>query len=441
MRNAKKWKWILCICLCLCLMAGMLSGCYLNGSTFTIYLGEEGSSDSGSGGSDTGDDSDDADSGDDADGDDDDSGSTATYLTPTRDYTEWQEYTSEELVAEDISEKEIAYQFSAEDIELSEREYDVLVNLYADGYAQIRQYYLTGGYYVVYYGYWANMNDEYLYFGISCHTNSYSTYEGVIYGISYSYTLTIGDDGFETFGLNLALGFAEGGQFVRSYDMSGDGTVVYATVGEFETQIGWVSTDTDDTDDDTDDEEEEVTEVATLSGGYTTIVLYSDGTYVFAYQSYVSESGTWSYEDGVFSITTAGGSTYTAEEDEDGTLGFTYTADINSQLADDYTISDEVLALLAGEEEVTEVATLSGGYTTIVLYSDGTYVFAYQSYVSESGTWSYEDGVFSVTTAGGSTYTAEEDEDGTLGFTYTADINSQLADDYTISDEVLALLG
>ena len=348
MRNAKKWKWLLCIVLSLCLMATMLTGCYLNSSTFTIYLGDSGTT--GSSDDDTGTDNGD-DSDDDDDDDDDDSGSTytTTYLTPTRDYTEWQEYTSEELVAEDISEKEIAYQFSEEDVILSERNYDVLVNFFTDGFVQIRQYYLTGGYYTTYYGYWANMDDEYIYMGISCHTCSHSSYTGVVYGISYSYTLTIGDEGFETFGINLTLGFAEGGQYIRSYDMSGTGEVIYATVEDFETQIGYVSDSDDDDDDDSDDDTdsgEEATEVATLEGGYTSIVLYSDGTYVFSYSTYVSESGTWSYEDSVFSITTAGGNTITAEEDEDGALSFTYTADINSQLQDGYTLSDEVLALL-----------------------------------------------------------------------------------------------
>ena len=414
MKRRKSPVLILSLCLCACLLLGALSGCYFDSTTYTFYPGSSGTSSSSGSGSDEA-----------------DSSGTATYLTPTRDYTEWQEYSEEELAAEDVSDKEIAYQFSQEDVDLSDRNYDVLVNLYEDGYAQIRQYYLDGSYVMVYFGYWANMDDEYIYFGITCHACSYSSYQGIVYGISYSYSLTITDGTFDTFGLNVAMGFGEGGVYVRSFDMSGDGSVVYASASDFEEQIGYEGDDIS-VSGSSDEDSGEAEEVATLEGTFTEIVLYSDGTYVFSYPGMsLTESGTWSYSDGVLTLTTDGGSVYSSE---DGSL--TFTADISSQLTDTLEVSDEAIEAIEAFLSADELVTLEGTFTEIVLYSDGTYVFSYAAMgVSESGTWECADGVLTLTTADGYSYSSS---DGSLA--YTADISSQLSDTYAVSDDVISLL-
>ena len=56
---------------------------------------------------------------------------------------------------------------------------------------------------------------------------------GYILTVGYAYDL-IEEDGTFTFGLNFCLGFADGGQYVRSTTVSGDGAVA------FETEEAWL---------------------------------------------------------------------------------------------------------------------------------------------------------------------------------------------------------
>ncbi len=162
----------------------------------------------------------------------------ATFKTPSVDYLVWQDKSYTEYCAEDVSNKEVWYQFIKMNAELSGRLYDVMINLYDDGLVTIRQYYHPDGtepYWTTYWGYWANLTEN-LYFGTVCH--AMNTSGSVVYGISYSYNLTVSDGTFTPFAVSLAMGFAEGGQYVRSVEFSGTGSVEYPTYKSFEDSLG-----------------------------------------------------------------------------------------------------------------------------------------------------------------------------------------------------------
>ncbi|MCX4313565.1 MAG: hypothetical protein OSJ83_06895 [Clostridia bacterium] len=212
--------------------SALLTGCYFNGADYTFHFGKPGGEahnhvdTDGNGKCDVCDNDMPTGGGSDEE---------FSYKTPTKAFAEWQEYTNIQYAKEDVSTKTIAYQFVKEDVDLSGREYDILVNLYDDGFAQIRQYKTDENYATIYYGYWANMEDS-IYMATVCHLNT--SMGGTVYGISYSYNLTYENGAFADFGLNVALGFAEGGQFVRNLMVGGSGAVVYQTVKDFEQHIG-----------------------------------------------------------------------------------------------------------------------------------------------------------------------------------------------------------
>lgn len=71
----------------------------------------------------------------------------------------------------------------------------------------------------------------------------------------------------------------------------------------------------------------------------------------------------------------------------------------------------------------------------INLYADGTYQFAYDKYgITEEGTWTWVEHVFSVETAGGQTFTAEFNEDYNLAFTYVTDASDAITADFVLEN-------
>ena len=264
--------------------------------------------------------------------DDDDTGSTAV---------DYSSYTEDDWLATDFDSKTISYQFTGVDSQFS---YPVVLNLYSDGGACAEH--LSSGYFQdlgganFYYGYWSEAEDSdgnvitldivgcygltitYA-MGYASRSESYTIYEesGGTYSVSFSVDLAIG-------------------MYTRTASLECDGSITYATFAALEAAN---PVETSDDDDDTDTDTEEATKITTLEGGFTSIVLYSDGTYVFTYSGMgVSENGTWVYADGVLTLTTDGGSVYASE---DGSLSF--TADISDQLSDTFTITEDNLAALA----------------------------------------------------------------------------------------------
>lgn len=162
----------------------------------------------------------------------------ATYKIPTSDVTVWQGYEPEQYEAEDVSTKEIAYQFVT--YYSNEKNISIMVNLYEDGFARMTQY-SEGRQGVIdfyYYGYWTSMDDDYIYLNFSCYSwageddPDNGMANGDICTVDYAYELRE-TDGVFAFSLNACLGFADGGVYVRSADVTSDGSVQYQTEEEF----------------------------------------------------------------------------------------------------------------------------------------------------------------------------------------------------------------
>ena len=268
-----------------------------------------------------------------SDDDDDDTGTTIDYSS----------YGEDEWLAVDFDSKTISYQFTGVDSQFS---YPVVLNLYDDGAACAEH--LSSGYFQdlgganFYYGYWSEAEDS---------DGNVITLDIIgCYGLTISYTMgyasrtesyTIYEESGGTYSVSFSIDLAIG-MYTRTASLECDGSITYATFAALEA-ANPVETSDDDDDTDTDTDSEEATELTTLDGTFTTIVLYSDGTYVFSYATMgVSESGTWAYADGVLTLTTDGGNVYSSE---DGSLSF--TADISSQLSDMFTITEDNLAALA----------------------------------------------------------------------------------------------
>ena len=82
------------------------------------------------------------------------------------------------------------------------------------------------------------------------------------------------------------------------------------------------------------------------------------------------------------------------------------------------------------------VITSDDGATTLTFNPAGTFTFFFEAYgVEEAGTWSYENGVLTVTNPNGDAVTAEGDP---MALHYVTAVSDQLAGDYTIPASLLA---
>ncbi len=164
----------------------------------------------------------------------------------------------------------------------------------------------------------------------------------------------------------------------------------------------------------------------TSDDGGTTITFNADGTYVFALPSMgVEDTGTYTYEGGVLTVTNANDVAVTAEGDP---LKFHYVSSVSDQLVGDFTIAATDLA--GGNETASLLVNSADLSTTMTFNADGTYVFAFPSYgVEDSGTWAFEGGVLTVTNSAGTAVTAEGDS---LAIHYVSGVSDQLTGDFTV---------
>lgn len=370
------------------------------------------------------------------------------YKTPTRNFAEWQEYTKEQYVAEDVSSKTVVYQFSAEDVALREgRYYDILINLYADGFAKISQYCCADGYVIEYYGYWTNMDDS-IYFGVSCHTNT--RMPNKTYGISYSYNLTWQDGAFADFGLSLALGFAEGGQFVRSYTMSGDGTVVYEAEEKFEERIGFKQADFGGGEDEKPGDETKELLFSFKSDSENYLLDFNkDGTYKFMFKTAgLEEEGTWEWKNWTLTIINKNGKSTVATRDADtNTLTIEFVAAINDKVKRTFTCESSVWGVAFGGKgdyilpaQATVLFSFASGSENYLLdiYTDGTYTFTFKTAgLVEKGTWEWKSWSFSLTDFNGKTTTATRDaETRALILEYVSATSNRVTRTFTCESSV-----
>ena len=185
---------------------------------------------------------------------------------------------------------------------------------------------------------------------------------------------------------------------------------------------------------------EEVNGVEIVSDdGGTTMTFYPTGTYQFYFSAYdISDAGSYTYEDGVLTLTDANGVETSADGDP---IKLHYAYSQNDALTGDYTIAADSLAFQAAESESTEevngveIVSDDGG-TTMTFYPTGTYQFYFSAYdISDAGSYTYEDGVLTLTDANGVETSAEGDP---IKLHYTYSQNDALTGDYTIPAESLA---
>ena len=167
----------------------------------------------------------------------------------------------------------------------------------------------------------------------------------------------------------------------------------------------------------------------TSDDGGTTMTFYPTGTYQFDFAAYgISDAGTYTYVDGVLTLTDVNGVAYTAEGDP-LKLHYGYSG-APDQLTGEYTIPAEALAFQAGEELKGLTVVSDDRGTTISFLSDGSYRFFFEAYqIEDLGLWQIADGVLSLTDANGKVIQAE----GTpykLHYVYSQ--SEQLTGDYTI---------
>ena len=161
----------------------------------------------------------------------------------------------------------------------------------------------------------------------------------------------------------------------------------------------------------------------------TSFTFNADGTYRFFFEDYdVEDLGTWTYENGVLTITDANGAATTAEGDP---LSFVYAYSMSDQLTGSFSVSASDLSF--DSDGVTILS--DDGATAMIFRADGTYVFVFEAYdIEDPGTWTYENGKLTVTNANGDTVEAQGDP---LTVHYVSAVSEQLTGDFTISSSEL----
>ena len=163
----------------------------------------------------------------------------------------------------------------------------------------------------------------------------------------------------------------------------------------------------------------------------TSLTLFNDGTYRFWFAPYeVEDLGTWQIADGVLSVTDANGKEIAAE----GTpYKLHYIYSMSDQLTGDYTIPVCIFPFAVSGTNVPSDDLA----TNITFFTDGSYIFSFDSYsIMDTGSWTFENGVLTLTDVNGVTYSAEGDPMH-LHYGYSG-APDQLTGEYTIDPAIFA---
>ena len=383
------------------------------------------------------------------------SGEEGGLKKPTTSEEVWMAYSAGQYVAEDVSAKAIAYQFAADGLELSPgRNYGVLITLYEDGFVVLSQAHIESSSVLRYYGYWINNDDESLWFCVMYHAYDASD----IKTIDYSYTLETDAEGdsFVPFDINLALGFADGGQFVRQASIGGDGAQMYASERDYLIHLGI------DPDNLTipggSEEEPETPEQGEVLFSFVSdsenflLDINADGTYTFTFVTAgLVETGSWSWQSWTFTLTDANGKQTVARPDEEThALSLHFVAVANEQVNRDFTCDASVWGAAFGgqgdytppaQEEPAEVlfSFVSDSENFLLdINADGTYTFTFVTAgLVETGSWSWQSWTFTLTDANGKQTVARPDgETHALSLHFVAVANEQVNRDFTCDASV-----
>lgn len=239
------------------------------------------------------------------------------YKTPSVSEEVWADYTAEQYVSEDVTAKSIAYQFTADGLELSDgRFYYVILNLYTDGFVVLTQAYPADGRVLRYYGYWTNEDDAGIWFCVTQH--AFISDLTNVKTIDYSYTIELNGEktAFNSFDVSLALGFADGGQYIRTAAMDGSGDVIYTSESEYLIHAGIEIGEEKGPSEEPDDPVEETEVLFSFISDSENYLLdiNKDGTYTFTFVTAgLVETGTWTWKNWTFTLIDANGTQTVAE--------------------------------------------------------------------------------------------------------------------------------
>ena len=175
-------------------------------------------------------------------------------------------------------------------------------------------------------------------------------------------------------------------------------------------------------------------EIVSDDGG-TSMTFYPDGTYRFWFEAYsIEDLGSYTYEDGVLTLTDANGKQSTAEGDP---LKLHYAYSMSDQLTGDYTIPADTFSAAAEADEAAAVTVISDDSGTSMSFNaDGSYRFYFAAYdISDEGSYTCSNGVLTLTDANG-TETKAEGEPLKLHYAYS--MSDQLTGDYTIPSSIFS---
>jgi len=176
-----------------------------------------------------------------------------------------------------------------------------------------------------------------------------------------------------------------------------------------------------------------------FSGGYTTLDIYDDGTFVFEFADQdLTEEGTWDWD-----INTE---TLTLTQSDDTTIASTIDSE-SEVMTIEYVavVSDQLVDTFTAEASVWQAAlpqllfSFTGGMSTLDILSDGTYVFEYSDYgIVEIGTWNWDESTetFEITQSNDNVIVATIDASDVMTLDYVAVVNDQLTDTFTADSSV-----
>ncbi len=174
----------------------------------------------------------------------------------------------------------------------------------------------------------------------------------------------------------------------------------------------------------------------------TSMTLSADGTYTFAFAAYgITDAGTWTYENGVLTLTDKNGRQSAGEGDP---IKLHYTYSDSDQLTGDYTIPAGALDFGTAAKTAVPATLLAepavipsdDGGTEMTFNPDGTYRFWFAAYsIEDLGTWIYADGILTLTDKNGKQSIGEGDP---IKLHYAYSDSDQLIGDYTIPASTFA---
>jgi hypothetical protein len=378
----------------------------------------------------------------------------SNYKTPTEPEEKWQGYTGEQYYNEDNDKKAIAYQLIGHgEVDAGQPAvFDALINLYEDG-EMVMSVFGRGNAYQ-YFGYWTNVNDENLWF---CVMDYMVVGMDQICTIDYSYDLT---GHFDDITVNVALGLADGGKFVRNIPAGGDGRVLYPSIREWFSSFGYDMPEKT-FGSDTSQEAEILFSFTSDSENYL-LDIYNDCTYTFTFKTAgLVETGTWDYHEWKMTLTDKNGKVTEVDKDNpEHEMRLHFVAAVDERVSRDFTApssawgvafkgqgdydppeglvnsvpanDSDADASLAEKQVLFSFISDSENYL-LDINTDNTYTFTFKTAgLVEEGTWDYHGWKMTLTDKNGKVTEVDKDNpEHEMRLHFVAAVDERVNRDFT----------